>query len=111
MTLEQMARILDQWERDWADDRYTRFAKIDLIRRVAKAFGKEIIEKPIPVDELRKTSPRLAAFLEKWDDTFAKHRVDFVVDLGELLMYESVTLLGRIFDRMGARPEVRGDKC
>ena len=103
MTLEQMADILDQWERDWPEDRQTRLAKIDLIRRVAKAFGKEIIEKPIPVEELRKTSPRLAAFLEKWDDTFAEHRVDFVVDLVELLMYESVTLLGSLLDKLGAR--------
>jgi len=111
MTLEQMAEILDQWERDWAEERGTRVAKIDLIRRVAKAMGKDIIEKPIPVEELRTSSPRLAAFLEKWDATFAEHRVDFLVDLSELLMYESVSLLGKLLEKMGSWKKVKGQTC
>lgn len=90
MTLDQIADVIDVWEAHWPEERrFWRIAKADLVWRVLQASGSGITGDAVPVDEARKDAPHLAAFLDRWDAVFAARRVDFVVELAELLMKEN----------------------
>jgi hypothetical protein len=108
MKPEDMGKLLDEWEQDWADRRFERIARVDLVRRIAAALGREMPSKIDP-KELLTGHPRLAAFLKKWDSVFAEHRVDFVVDLSELLIYEGAELLGSLLKKL--RMSVKEGSC
>lgn len=99
MKAEDIGKLLDEWEKDWADRRFERFARVDLVRRIALALEREM---PFKVDpkELLVEDSRFSKFLQKWDRVFAAHRVDFVVDLSEVLMYEGVELMGKLLEKL-----------
>lgn len=104
MTLDQIGKLIDSWEAQWsAPSRPWRQAKVALVTMVLKAVGQDITEDAVPIAEARKVYPGLTDFLEKWDDAFAAHRLEFCVDIVNLLTENSAALYRTIIQKLGER--------
>jgi hypothetical protein len=107
MTLDQIGELVDSWEAAWpAESRFWRAARVDLVTMVLKATGNRITDEAVYPLVPPSHYPSLPEFLEKWDHVFAARRVDFLVDLSELIVKENLkfaeTVLRNIREKAGA---------